>query len=284
MRTISTIAEMQREAEKLRVEGRRIGFVPTMGALHEGHLDLLRLCRRHCDVVVMSIFVNPSQFGENEDYTRYPRDIQRDAALAKANGCDILFTPETGEVYPPAYATWVQVDGLSAILEGQFRPTHFRGVATIVAKLFLMVKPHCAVFGQKDAQQAVVIRRMVRDLHLDVELLIAPTRREADGLAMSSRNSYLSESGRSEALALSRSLRLAEEYVAAGRRDARELRALVTEEISRSGALTIDYVAVVDAETLEGIDTIEKRPALVAVAARIENTRLIDNVVVRAEQ
>jgi pantoate--beta-alanine ligase len=284
MRTISTIAEMQREAEKLRVEGRRIGFVPTMGALHEGHLDLLRLCRRHCDVVVMSIFVNPSQFGENEDYTRYPRDIQRDAALAKANGCDILFTPEAGEVYPPAYATWVQVDGLSAVLEGQFRPTHFRGVATIVAKLFLMVKPHCAVFGQKDAQQAVVIRRMVRDLHLDVELLIAPTRREADGLAMSSRNSYLSESGRSEALALSRSLRLAEQYVAAGRRDARELRALVTEEISRSGAITIDYVAVVDAETLEGIDTIEKRPALVAVAARIENTRLIDNVVVRAEQ
>lgn len=284
MRTISTIAEMRREAEKLRVEGRRIGFVPTMGSLHEGHLDLLRLCRRHCDVVVMSIFVNPSQFGENEDYTRYPRDIQRDAALAKANGCDILFTPEAGEVYPPAYATWVQVDGLSAVLEGQFRPTHFRGVATIVAKLFLMVKPHCAVFGQKDAQQAVVIRRMVRDLHLDVELLIAPTRREADGLAMSSRNSYLSESGRTEALALSRSLRLAERYVAAGGRDARELRALATEEITHSGAITIDYVAVVDTETLEEIDTIEKRPALVAVAARIENTRLIDNVVVCAEQ
>ncbi len=274
---------MQREAERLRVEGRRIGFVPTMGALHEGHLDLLRLCRRNCDVVVMSIFVNPSQFGENEDFSRYPRDLERDAALAKANGCDILFTPEAGEVYPPAYATWIQVDGLSAVLEGRFRPTHFRGVATIVTKLFLMVRPHCAVFGQKDAQQATIIRRMVRDLHLDIELLIAPTRREPDGLAMSSRNSYLSESGRTEALAISRSLRLAEHYVAEGGRDAEAIRTLVTKELLRIGALTIDYVAVVDAESLEELQTITARPALIAVAVRIENTRLIDNVIVSAE-
>ncbi|MFZ1731837.1 MAG: pantoate--beta-alanine ligase [Bacteroidota bacterium] len=283
MRFISSIREMQAEADRLRGESKRIGFVPTMGFLHEGHLDLLRICREQTDVVVMSIFVNPTQFGANEDFSQYPRDLERDAALAESTGCDILFTPQANEVYPKGYATWVNVDGLSSILEGRARPTHFRGVATVVAKLFIMVKPHLAVFGQKDAQQAIVIQRMVQDLHFDLELIIAPTHRDADGLAMSSRNTYLSESGRVEALALSRSLRLAERYVAEGGHDPMVLRTLVTEEIMRSGSVVLDYVAVVDAETLEEIQSLTDRPTLVAIAAKVESTRLIDNTILRAE-
>lgn len=283
MTRVTTVADMQREADRLRAAGRRIGFVPTMGYLHEGHLDLLRLCRRNADVVVMSIFVNPTQFGAGEDFTRYPRDIERDARLAGEAGCDILFIPEADDVYPPGFSSWVQVDGLSAVLEGAFRPTHFRGVTTVVCMLFNMVKPHCAVFGQKDAQQALIIRRMVRDLHMDVELLIAPIRREPDGLAMSSRNTYLTESGRIEALAISRSLRLAEEYVAGGGRSADEIHRMVTEELRRSGAVEPDYVALTDAETLEDVTVLTGAPALLAIAARVGRTRLIDNTILRAE-
>lgn len=274
---------MQQESDRLRGEGLRIGFVPTMGALHEGHLDLLRLCRTHCDVTVMSVFVNPTQFGANEDFGRYPRDLDRDAMLAASAGCDILFTPQAEEVYPPGYSTWVQEEILSATLEGRSRPTHFRGVTTVVTKLFLMVKPHCAVFGQKDAQQAAIIKRMVRDLHFDIELLIAPIRREADGLAMSSRNMYLSESGRIEALALSRSLRLAEQFVAGGGRDADAIRALVKDELNRSGAVTVDYVALLDAETLDEVDMLSGQATLLAIAARVDRTRLIDNTILRVE-
>ncbi|MBE0643677.1 MAG: pantoate--beta-alanine ligase [Bacteroidetes bacterium] len=283
MRFISRIREMQQESDRLRGEGLRIGFVPTMGALHEGHLDLLRLCRTHCDVTVMSVFVNPTQFGANEDFGRYPRDLDRDAMLAASAGCDILFTPQAEEVYPPGYSTWVQEEILSATLEGRSRPTHFRGVTTVVTKLFLMVKPHCAVFGQKDAQQAAIIKRMVRDLHFDIELLIAPIRREADGLAMSSRNMYLSESGRIEALALSRSLRLAEQFVAGGGRDADAIRALVKDELNRSGAVTVDYVALLDAETLDEVDMLSGQATLLAIAARVDRTRLIDNTILRVE-
>jgi pantoate--beta-alanine ligase len=283
MRFISSIREMQQEADRLRVEGKRIGFVPTMGFLHEGHLDLVRACRERCDAVVVSIFVNPTQFGANEDFGRYPRDLERDARLADSAGCDILFTPDASEVYLPGYATWVQVDGLAGILEGRSRPTHFRGVATVVAKLFLMVKPHLAVFGQKDAQQIILIRRMVRDLHFEVELIVIPTRREADGLAMSSRNMYLSDSERIEALALSRSLRLAEHHIANGGRSAMDVRALVTDEITRTGEVTLDYVAVVDAETLDEVQSLNNRTILVAVAAKVGNTRLIDNTIVKAE-
>jgi pantoate--beta-alanine ligase len=261
----------------------RIGFVPTMGFLHEGHLDLVRRCRERADVVVMSIFVNPTQFGAGEDFNRYPRDLERDSLMAEESGCDILFTPDAAEVYAPDASTWVQVDGLSTVLEGSFRPTHFRGVTTIVTMLFNMVKPHCAVFGQKDAQQALILRRMARDLHMDVELVIAPTRREADGLAMSSRNTYLSDSGRIEALAISRSLRLAERFVADGGCDAEAIRRLVNDEITRSGAVIPDYVALVDAETLESIAQITNRPAMLAIAARVEKTRLIDNTILRAE-
>lgn len=283
MKTITSVTEMQREADRLRGEGLRIGFVPTMGFLHEGHLDLLRLSRRHADVVVMSVFVNPTQFGAGEDFSRYPRDPERDAILAEGAGCDILFSPEASAVYPPGASTWVQVEGLDATLEGTFRPTHFRGVTTVVTMLFHMVKPHHAVFGQKDAQQALIIRRMVRDLHMDIEVLVAPTRREPDGLAMSSRNTYLSESARAEALAISRSLRIAERYVDDGGRDARTIIRLVSDELTRSGALRPDYIALVDAETLEAIDRLGATPALLAIAARVGQTRLIDNTILRAE-
>jgi pantoate--beta-alanine ligase len=283
MHVISSVSGMQREADRLRRNGTRIGFVPTMGFLHEGHLDLVRRCRERADVVVMSIFVNPTQFGAGEDFNRYPRDLERDSLMAEESGCDILFTPDAAEVYAPDASTWVQVDGLSTVLEGSFRPTHFRGVTTIVTMLFNMVKPHCAVFGQKDAQQALILRRMARDLHMDVELVIAPTRREADGLAMSSRNTYLSDSGRIEALAISRSLRLAERFVADGGCDAEAIRRLVNDEITRSGAVIPDYVALVDAETLESIAQITNRPAMLAIAARVEKTRLIDNTILRAE-
>ena len=283
MQVISSVSGMQREADRLRASGARIGFVPTMGFLHEGHLDLVRHCRERADAVVMSIFVNPTQFGAGEDFNRYPRDLERDARLAEESGCDILFTPEAAEVYAPDASTWVQVDGLSSVRAGGVRPPQLRGGPTIVTKLLNMVKPHCAVFGQKDAQQALILRRMARDLHMDVELVIAPTRREADGLAMSSRNTYLSDSGRIEALAISRSLRLAERYVADGGCDAEVIRGVVNNELTRSGAVIPDYVALVDAETLESVAQITHRPALLAIAARVEKTRLIDNTILRAE-
>ena len=284
MLQITQVREMQREADRLRAAGARIGFVPTMGYLHEGHLDLIRRCREHCDTVVVSIFVNPTQFAAGEDLQRYPRDLARDSSRAEGAGCNILFVPDAAEVYPPGASTWVQVDGLSSVLEGKFRPTHFRGVTTVVTMLFHMVKPHVAVFGQKDAQQALLMRRMVRDLHMDISLVIVPTRREPDGLAMSSRNTYLSRSGRIEALAISRSLRRAEQYVDDGGRDAAAVRSLVHAELTRSGNVSVDYVALVDAETLADIENITARPALLAIAAHVETTRLIDNTILRAEK
>lgn len=279
MEHVTSVAVMRSKADELRREGKRIGFVPTMGYLHEGHLDLIRTLRPRCDCVVVSIFVNPSQFGPGEDLQRYPRDLERDSNLAENAGCDLLFVPTAKEMYPAGARTWVTVEGLGAVLEGAFRPTHFRGVATVVTMLFNIVKPHVAAFGQKDAQQALIIRRMVRDLHMDVELSIVPTRREADGLAMSSRNTYLSGSERNEALAISRSLRIAREAFAAGEHRVAALRERMTEELTATGVLLLDYLAFVDAETLEDVTTIDDRPVLVAIAARIGTTRLIDNTI-----
>lgn len=279
MEHVTSVAAMRSKADEMRREGKRIGFVPTMGYLHEGHLDLARTLRPLCDCVVVSIFVNPSQFGPGEDLQRYPRDLERDSNLAEDAGCDLLFVPTAEEMYPAGARTWVTVEGLGAVLEGAFRPTHFRGVATVVTMLFNIVKPHMAAFGQKDAQQALIIRRMVRDLHMDVELCIVPTRREADGLAMSSRNTYLSGSERNEALAISRSLRIAREAFAAGEHRVAALRERMTEELTATGALLLDYLAFVDAETLEDVTTIDDRPVLVAIAARIGTTRLIDNTI-----
>ncbi|MBN1448312.1 MAG: pantoate--beta-alanine ligase [Bacteroidetes bacterium] len=283
MNIIRRVTDMQRESDRLRAAGASIGFVPTMGYLHEGHLDLLRIAISRCDISVCSIFVNPTQFGRDEDLARYPRDFERDCALIEALGCDILFAPDESEMYPEGDCTFVHVDHLTNTLEGAFRPTHFRGVTTVVTKLFLAVRPQLAVFGQKDAQQVAVIRRMTRDLHFGVEIAVAPIRREKDGLAMSSRNTYLGEDERREALALFRSLQRARKLHDDGERSAANIQRFVAEEILRSGTMTLDYAAVVHPDTMEQIEDEIHGAALVVVAARIGSTRLIDNTFLGSE-
>jgi len=278
MKIIKTVKEMQAEADKLRQQGIKIGFVPTMGYLHQGHLSLIKIAKENSDVVIVSIFVNPTQFGPNEDFEKYPRDFERDEKLAEEAGADIVFYPEVQEMYPENYSTYVTVEHLTEGLCGRSRPGHFRGVATVVAKLFLSVKPHTAIFGQKDAQQAAVIRRMVRDLNFDIEIITAPIVREKDGLAMSSRNKYLSPEERKEALALYDSLKLAENMVSKGERSAETIREMIKQRISQEPHARIDYVELVDTESLEPVDRVEGR-VLAAVAVFIGKTRLIDNVV-----
>ena len=235
-RLIRPIREMQRAAETLRREGKRIALVPTMGALHAGHLSLVRLGVIHADVVVVSIFVNPAQFGPSEDFTRYPRDLPGDFAEATGVGAEIIFAPEAGEMYPESFATGIDVEGLGSLLEGKSRPGHFRGVATVVAKLFCLVRPHTAIFGQKDAQQVAVIRRMVSDLNFGIDIVVGQTVREPDGLAMSSRNRYLSPDERRDAPTLYRALMLASESIRAGERDAEKIRRVVEAEVSRAAS------------------------------------------------
>jgi len=280
MRVIEKISEMQIEAERLRLAGKRIGFVPTMGYLHEGHLSLMRIARHKSDVVVASIFVNPTQFGPKEDFREYPRDLPRDLKLAEGVGCDIVFHPSVNEMYPEGYRTYVSVEELSDALEGQFRPGHFRGVATVVAKLFNIVKPHVALFGQKDAQQAILIQRMVRDLNFSIEIIVAPTVREADGLAMSSRNVYLNRQERQDATVLYRSLQLAERMIADGERNAERIATAMRGLIQAVKSAKIDYVAIVDPVTLEPVAEI-RGEVLIPLAVRIGKTRLIDNVIVK---
>ncbi len=280
MKIISKIQEMQKESDALRQAGKMIGFVPTMGYLHEGHLSLIRLAKLRADVVVLSIFVNPTQFGPNEDFDRYPRDLERDERLARQEGVDILFCPSVEEMYPPGYCTWVNVEKLADILCGASRSGHFRGVTTVCTKLFLAVKPHFAVFGQKDAQQAVVIRRMVRDLNLGIDIIVAPIVREPDGLAMSSRNFYLSPEEKMSALVIPQSLRLAEDLVKQGERQAHRIISAMYEKISTQPQVRIDYIAVVHPETLEPLQQITSE-ALIAIAAYVGKARLIDNTIVR---
>jgi pantoate--beta-alanine ligase len=280
MRTISTVRGMQRVAETLRLKGKRIGVVPTMGFLHEGHLSLIKLAREKSDAVIVTIFVNPTQFGAAEDFSRYPRDMKRDRRLARAAGCDVLFTPPAREMYPEGYLTYVHVERLSSILEGKFRPTHFRGVTTIVTKLFNITKPHFAVFGQKDAQQAIIIKQLVRDLNLDIDILVAPIVREADGLAMSSRNVYLSPGERSDALVLREALELAESMIHRGEYGTGKIRRRMRHLITSGGRVIVDYVSIVDADTLDVLPKLQKgRRALIALAARVGKTRLIDNTI-----
>jgi pantoate--beta-alanine ligase len=258
---------------------RPVGLVPTMGALHEGHLSLLRRARADCATVVMSLFVNPTQFAAGEDLESYPRDEQRDARLAREAGVDLVFAPTPAEMYPPGFATKVAVAGLSEPLEGAARGTgHFDAVATVVAKLLNIVAPQVAYFGQKDAQQALVIRRMVGDLDMPVTIEVCPTAREEDGLARSSRNRYLDHADRMRARALSRALRVAAELACAGERDAAALTAAARGELTRDG-LEPDYIAVTDPETLAPLDTLHGA-ALVAIAARVGPARLIDNLLV----
>jgi pantoate--beta-alanine ligase len=272
--------EMRLRAESLRRDGRRIAFVPTMGYLHEGHVTLLREGRRRADVLVLSIFVNPLQFGPREDLTRYPRDLDGDLAKARGAGTDIAFVPEDAAMYAPDRSTIIQVRGLSEGMCGDRRPGHFDGVATVVAKLFNLVQPHLAVFGEKDYQQLQVIRRMVRDLDLGVEILGVPIVREPDGLAMSSRNSYLSKDERAQATVLSRALGRAEEAVRGGERDAARLIALVEATLAEVAAARADYVELRDAADLGTVTRLE-RPAVLALAVFLGKTRLIDNRVLR---
>jgi pantoate--beta-alanine ligase len=278
MRVLRTVAELREELAAPRRQGLRIGLVPTMGALHDGHLSLISHARKQCDVVVVSLFVNPAQFNERSDLERYPRDESRDRELAAATGADVLFAPSVDEVYPAGFATSVEVLGVTDRLEGVSRGAeHFRGVATIVAKLLGMVLPDVAYFGQKDAQQFVVIRRLVADLNLPVAIEALPTVREPDGLAMSSRNALLSAAGRERARSLSAALGAVGQLAGEGERSAEALLARGREVLGGAG-VELDYLALVDPDTLEAIELLE-RPALLAVAARIGRVRLIDNTI-----
>lgn len=274
MRVVTTIAEMR--AVRSTMSG-LVGFVPTMGYLHEGHLSLVRRARQDNDNTVASIFVNPTQFGPHEDYRRYPRNPERDLSMLKDVGTDVVFMPTTEEMYPEASETYIDVGSITQRLEGTSRPGHFRGVATVVAKLFNIVQPHRAYFGQKDAQQLVVIQRMVRDLNMDVDIVPMPTVREPDGLAMSSRNTYLNPEERRAATALWRGLRKAQQLFEAGERQTATLRLAVEATIHQEPLAHIEYVSVADAATLEEVATVD-RPALVSLAVRIGQARLIDNI------
>jgi pantoate--beta-alanine ligase len=274
----TTIAETRAAVAAARKAGRRVGLVPTMGALHAGHASLIRAARVECDYVVVSIFVNPTQFGPAEDFSRYPRTLDADRELCAAVGTDLVFAPTPAEMYPPDARTVVEVTGLQDVLCGQSRPGHFRGVATVVLKLFNIVQPDVAYFGQKDAQQAVIIRRMVADLNVAVTVRVHPTVREPDGLAMSSRNRYLDPAQRLGATSLHRALKKAEELVAAGERSVPALERAMADVIAAAPGARLDYARVVDAQTLDTIATVE-RPALAALAVYFGTTRLIDNTV-----
>ncbi len=274
---VRTVDDLRRAVADLRASGRRIAVVPTMGAFHQGHLDLMRRAGEDGYAVVVTLFVNPTQFAPTEDLSRYPRDEARDLALAAENGVDLVFAPDAAEVYPPGFGTQITVAGPSAGLEGASRPHHFGGVATVVAKLLLAVRPDRAVFGQKDAQQVAVVRRLMRDLHLDdIELVVAPITREPDGLAMSSRNVYLDPEDRAAAVVLSRALRAAEALVAEGERTAARIEDAARAVIAAEPRCALEYASVVDPDTFEPLSTIEG-DALLAVAARVGPVRLIDN-------
>ncbi len=276
MIVVRTVPELRAALEEHRRAGHTIGLVPTMGAFHEGHLSLMRNAREENDVVVVSLFVNPTQFNESSDLDRYPRDERRDAELAQGLGVDILFAPANSEVYPPGFATTVSVEGVTDPLEGMHRGSrHFDGVTTVVAKLFNMVGPDVAYFGQKDAQQAVVIKRMVRDLDIPVRIEVCPTIREPDGLAMSSRNALLDASDRTRAAALSRALKAIDQAVVAGERDARSAVGAATAVLAEAG-IDPEYLEIVSSETLAPVQWIDG-DVLAVIAARVGNTRLIDN-------
>lgn len=279
MHIISSPAEMTAYSKAEQRAGRRIGFVPTMGALHEGHLSLVRAARAQCDVVVVSIFVNPTQFGPNEDLAKYPRSFDRDKAMLESGGVSAIFYPSVEEMYPAGATTWVTVEGLSERLDGRSRPGHFRGVTTVVSKLFNIVQPQFAFFGQKDAAQVAVIRRMVRDLNFDVQIVVCPIVREKDGLAMSSRNAYLGAQERKQALVLSRSLERVRRMHEQGETSAENLIAAGKQVISEQPTVRLDYFEVVDPDTLDPVTNVAKG-ALVALAAYVGTTRLIDNLLI----
>ena len=275
MKVIETIADMKRLRLQL---AEPVGFVPTMGYLHEGHLSLVRQARAENPSVIVSIFVNPTQFGPQEDIDRYPSDPQRDLALLKKERTDIVFMPSVAEMYPPQFNSWVEVGGVTERLEGASRPGHFRGVTTVVAKLFNIVQPSRAYFGQKDAQQAMVIKKMVADLDMNLEVITLATVREPDGLAMSSRNTYLNPEERQAALVLYQALTLAQQLWSQGEKDVEKLRQEILTLIQKQPLANVDYVSIANAETLDELDRVTP-PVLISLAVKIGKTRLIDNVV-----
>ncbi|RKY09155.1 MAG: pantoate--beta-alanine ligase [Planctomycetota bacterium] len=279
MESATTIEQVRQSVAAARTAGKRIGFVPTMGALHAGHVSLIEAAIGRCGYVVVSIFVNPTQFGPGEDFDKYPRDLEADMSICKQAGVDLIFAPSASEMYQKENITWVSVDKLTLNLCGKFRPGHFRGVTTVCAKLFNIVQPDIAFFGQKDAQQALVIKRMVADLNMPLQIVVCPTVREPDGLAVSSRNKYLSAEERKDAVLLSAALAECEKLVAAGQRSCEALIEAMRKIISESSKAQIEYISIVDTETLADIDVIEGR-ALVALAVKIGSTRLIDNVII----
>jgi len=278
MEVIEKTDRMQQKAEELRLAGKVLGFVPTMGFFHEGHLELMRVAKRHCDVVIISLFVNPMQFGPKEDLAAYPRDLEGDLAKARQVGVDIAFVPTVDQIYPEGFESRVSVEKVTKHLCGLSRPTHFDGVTTVVAKLFNITKPHLAVFGQKDYQQLTVIRRMVNDLNMDLRILGVPTYREPDGLAMSSRNSYLNSEERKSALCLKKSLDLAREMVGKGERRSAAIKKAIEEFVRSHPYTQVDYVSLCDPVTLDDVDPL-RGETLLALAVRVGKTRLIDNCV-----
>jgi pantoate--beta-alanine ligase len=277
MQTITSISDMQFHADAFRRTGKLIGFVPTMGFLHEGHLSLMQRARKENDIVAASIFVNPTQFGPREDLERYPRDAEGDHKKCEAAGVDILFMPTVAEMYPEKSVVFVTVEGISDILEGAIRPGHFRGVATVVAKLFNIVKPHRAYFGQKDFQQCAVIKRMVAGLNLDIEIIVLPTVREADGLAMSSRNAYLDPEQRQTAACIFRALTAGGELVTGGVREPETIKQKMRAVLGREKGVEIDYIEVADPDSLAPLERPEGKLVLL-IAVRLGSTRLIDNL------
>ena len=277
MNVLETIEQMRSACQGAKQGGKRLGFVPTMGALHEGHLSLVRAAKERCDVVAASIFVNPTQFGRNEDFSKYPRSFERDRGLLESEGVELLFVPSVEEMYPEGSVTFVSVEGLSERLCGKSRPGHFRGVTTIVSKLFHITQPDLAFFGQKDAAQVAIIRRMVLDLNLGVGIVVCPIVREADGLAMSSRNAYLSAPERKSALVLSRSLAQMKKLFEHGERCTAKLGAAGKQVFAEEPSARLDYFEIVNPDTLEPVEHISD-PALAAVAAFVGGTRLIDNI------
>jgi pantoate--beta-alanine ligase len=283
MKTIRKIESIKSALNNVRAQGRSVGFVPTMGYLHEGHLSLVRASLRDTDCTVVSIFVNPTQFSPKEDFKEYPRDFERDSRLLENLEIDFLFFPDTTEMYPPDYRTYVEIDALQEVLEGRSRPGHFRGVCTVVMKLFNIIQPDVAYFGQKDAQQAILLKKMANDLNLDIRIEVIPTVREEDGLALSSRNVYLTPEQRQAAVCLSRSLDEAARMIGSGERQPAPILDRMREIIEREDLAKLDYIAIVDMDSLEPLNEI-KRAALIALAVFFDRVRLIDNIMVTVEE
>jgi len=283
MKIITSVKQMQKSSLALRRKGKLIGLVPTMGALHEGHLSLVRMARKKSDVVVVSIFVNPTQFGPGEDFQKYPRVFPQDKKLLQKEKCDIIFYPSAKQIYPENYLTFVDVEDITTRLEGASRPGHFRGVATIVAKLFNIVQPDLAFFGQKDAQQVVVVKKMVSDLNFPVKIIVCPTVRDQKGLALSSRNSYLSPDEKCQALCLYEALEKARDLIQLGQTNPQVVISSMQTVIQKSPLAEIDYVAITDTKRLLPVDKI-RGDVLISLAVRVGNTRLIDNICVRANK